>query len=149
MTETDFRNAIVEQARSWIGTPYMMCGRVKGVGVNCAQLLYGVAKDASVLPEDAPEPRFLTPQFAMHVKQEKLVDYITSYGGVETTEDKVKNGDVILFKTGMVCGHAAIIVDWDHKLVVHSIAPQGCHTASIHEGRLARYQRRYFTLWKG
>ncbi|MCW5936716.1 MAG: C40 family peptidase [Fimbriimonadaceae bacterium] len=33
------RRRIVREARSWIGTPWHHCGRVKGVGVDCAGLV--------------------------------------------------------------------------------------------------------------
>ncbi len=34
---------IVREARTWIGTPFHHAARVKGVGVDCAGLLVGVA----------------------------------------------------------------------------------------------------------
>jgi cell wall-associated NlpC family hydrolase len=37
------RDAIVREARSWIGTPFHHQGRVKDVGVDCAGLIIGVA----------------------------------------------------------------------------------------------------------
>jgi len=34
MNEHTARQAIIAEARSWIGTPYLHHGRVKGVGVD-------------------------------------------------------------------------------------------------------------------
>ena len=39
------REQIVTTARSWLGTPYQHQARCKGVGVDCAGLIVGVAKD--------------------------------------------------------------------------------------------------------
>ncbi len=35
---------VVRTARTWLGTPYHHQGRLKGVGVDCAGLLIGVAQ---------------------------------------------------------------------------------------------------------
>lgn len=42
------REAIVAQARSWIGTPFHHQGRVKGVGVDCIGLLVGIAAELAL-----------------------------------------------------------------------------------------------------
>ncbi len=36
------RNQIIEEARSYIGTPYHHQGRIKGVGVDCAGVVVGI-----------------------------------------------------------------------------------------------------------
>jgi hypothetical protein len=38
------REAIVAEARAWLGTPFLHQGRLKGVGVDCAGLVLGVAR---------------------------------------------------------------------------------------------------------
>ncbi|MDN7456603.1 NlpC/P60 family protein [Burkholderia cenocepacia] len=38
------RDQIVAEARSWLGTPYRHQGRLKGVSVDCAGLVVGVAQ---------------------------------------------------------------------------------------------------------
>ena len=49
MTETQQRTALVDAARSWLNTPYHHKARVKGAGVDCAQLLIGVYTDAGLI----------------------------------------------------------------------------------------------------
>ncbi len=143
--ESEFRSAIAEEALSWKDTPYHANGAVKGAGVNCAQFLYCVAKDAGVLPDDAPQPRWFTSQLAMHSKEERLVAYIKQYGAVEIAEADVKAGDIVVYKNGQAHGHAAIVIDW--PTIIHVLPIHGCQMGSIDEGRLAAYSRRYFTLW--
>ena len=36
---------VVKAAREWLGTPFIHQGRVKGVGVDCAGLIIGVAHE--------------------------------------------------------------------------------------------------------
>lgn len=45
---------IVEEARSWKGTPFIHQGRLKGKGVDCAGFIGEVARDAGVLNVNIP-----------------------------------------------------------------------------------------------
>ncbi|MDO6044547.1 hypothetical protein Q4P48_08410 [Neisseria gonorrhoeae] len=49
-SETDLRARIVEEARSWLGTPYHHHAMVKGAGVDCAMLLVAVYGAVGLLP---------------------------------------------------------------------------------------------------
>jgi cell wall-associated NlpC family hydrolase len=146
MTELTFRTSIVTEALTWIGTPYKQCARIKGVGCNCAQLLFGVAMNAHAISPDSPEPRWYTPQLATHSREEKLIGYLLAYGAVEITEDRVKPGDLVLYKTGKSHGHAAIVIEWPEK-IIHALPPRGTQLGRVDEGRLGQFSRRYFTLW--
>lgn len=46
------RAAVVAEARTWIGTPYHHQARVKGVGVDCAGVLIGVARALGIVAAD-------------------------------------------------------------------------------------------------
>ena len=146
MTETEFRTAIATEAESWIDTPYHANGALKGVGVNCAQFLFCVAKAAGVLAGDAPLPRWYTPQLATNSKEERLVNYVMSYGATEVTKAQVNTGDIVLYKSGQAHGHAAIVLDWPE--IIHVLPIHGCQKGTVDEGKLGAYTRRYFTLWK-
>ncbi len=146
MNETQFRSAIAEEAKTWIGTPYHSNGTLKGVGVNCAEFLFGVAKNAGVIPADAPLPRWYTPQLATNSKEERLIAYVTSYGATEISVAAIKTGDIVLYKSGQAHVHAAIVLDWPH--IIHVLPIHGCQMGSVDEGRLGALNRRYFTLWK-
>lgn len=45
-------NEIVITARTWVGTPYHHQARVKGVGVDCAGVVIGVARELCMVPLD-------------------------------------------------------------------------------------------------
>ncbi len=45
------REAIVAQARGWIGTPFHHQGRIKGVGCDCLGLIVGVAAELNLTDE--------------------------------------------------------------------------------------------------
>ena len=147
MTESEARAAIVREAMDWIGTPYHLNGCIKGVGSNCAQFLFVVARNAGVLPPEAQPPRWYTPQLATHSREERLVGYILAYGAREIAEGEVKAGDIVLYKTGQAHGHAAIVLDWPR--IVHILPIHGCQMGDANEGRMGAFGRRYFTLFGG
>lgn len=46
------RSEIVEEALTWIGTPWHHHQGVKGVGTDCVQFLFGVGKAIGFIPAD-------------------------------------------------------------------------------------------------
>jgi NlpC/P60 family putative phage cell wall peptidase len=46
------RQQVIDQARTWLGTPYRHQGRLKGVAVDCVGLLVGVATELGVPATD-------------------------------------------------------------------------------------------------
>lgn len=49
---SNIRQQIVEEARTWIGTPFVHQHRTKGVAVDCAGLVIGVARSLGLVPAD-------------------------------------------------------------------------------------------------
>lgn len=147
MTEQEFRSAIVAEAETWKDTPYRASGRIKGVGVNCAWFLYSVAFNARVIDPLTPSPKWYTPQFATHSREERLIEYVLAYGAREVTENQLKPGDIVLYKSGLSHGHAALVIDW--PTIMHVMLAHGCHKGNAREGVLGRYSMRFFTLWPG
>jgi cell wall-associated NlpC family hydrolase len=146
MQESEGRAAIVAAAISWLHTPYKQSARLRGVGANCATLIYGIALDAGVLPPDAQEPRFYTPQFHQHSRENRLIDYITAYGAVEIYETEVKPGDIVAYMSGQSYGHLGVIIEMPRK-IVQTTSARGCEYAHLNDGVLAHCPKRYFTLW--
>jgi cell wall-associated NlpC family hydrolase len=146
MTEQEFRSALAAEARTWIGTPYHANGTLKAVGVNCAEFVYWAGRNSGALPADAPLPRWYTPQLATNSKEERLIGYLKSYGGVEISEAQVAAGDVVAYKTGKSHGHVAIVLDY--PVIIHVLPVHGCQMGLVNEGKLGAYSRRYFTFWK-
>lgn len=44
---------VVQEARSWLGTPYVHQGRQKGAGVDCVGLMIGIARELRLYPSEA------------------------------------------------------------------------------------------------
>lgn len=146
MTSEETRQNIVRVALEWQRTPYRNTGCIKGVAANCAMLLYGVAKEAGALPADAPHPRWYSSQYHVHRKDERLIEYVKSYGAVEIPESKIGPGDIVLYRSAMSHGHAAIVIRWP-EIIIHTLPNVGCVKAhGMNEGILRAKQRMYFSL---
>lgn len=84
------RDQIVNEARSWIGTPYEHLGRAKGVGVDCSQFIIAVAIAVGYRDEDfnipvhapRPHPRIF----------EELTNHLYTI-----PIDEARSGDILIF----------------------------------------------------
>jgi cell wall-associated NlpC family hydrolase len=140
------RAAIVAEAKTWLGTPYKSVGRIKGVGISCAMLVYQVVRAVRIIPEGAAEPKWYSGQVHLNSTEDRMIDCLVAYGGREIAEAAIQPGDIVFYKTGLSFGHIAIIVDWP-ETVIHAIPKNGCSYAhGTHEGMLSGKLRRYFTL---
>lgn len=138
LTPVASREAIVTEARSWLGTPYHHGASLKGVGVDCIGLLIGIARNVGMLPPDwqpAPYPA----QWHLHQAEERLMEGIAAAGCVEVSVAQRQPADILLFRFGQVCAHTALLLPEDYML--HALLDRAvvCHRlAGRWEKRLAR-----------
>lgn len=101
--------AILNEAREWIGTPYHHAADVKSTpdkrgGVDCAMLLVRVFCDTRHVPMFDPRP--YPPDWHLHRDQERFLSWIDCFTvPVETPEP----GDVALFQYGRCVSHGGIM----------------------------------------
>jgi NlpC/P60 family putative phage cell wall peptidase len=96
---------IAQEALTWVGTPYHNQARIKGVGVDCANLIAGIAENCGY-KEVKLEP--YSNQWHLHNSEEKMLNILTSYGCTETRD--LLPGTLITFQFGQVSGHIGIMV---------------------------------------
>lgn len=142
------RSAAIEEAKSWLGTPFHHMARVKGRkgGVDCGQFLLGVFGPVGVIPPFEPEP--YVQQFALHNSREWYLEYLSKLA-TEIPEEQALEGDVVIYKVGRCFSHAAILIEpWPGK-VIHAINGLGVTiTHGTRQGYIGRYkQRKFFTCW--
>ena len=131
------RRAVVEEARTWLRTPYHHMGRVKGAGVDCATLLAEVYARTGVVPALAIP--FYPPDWHLHRNAERYLDFILAHaveidsrvaqGEADSRpspwcEAKPEPGDVAMWRFGKCFSHGAIVIDW--PVVIHAYAGKGC-----------------------
>ena len=113
------RAAIVAEARSWLRTPYHHMGRVKGVGVDCAQLPAMVYAACGLI--DLPPLNYYPNDWHMHRSAELYLAAVTDRA-VEIATAPLP-GDFVLWRFGRCFSHGAIILDW--PLVAHAWIGEG------------------------
>lgn len=108
--ELEFRNKIIKEAFTWLETPYHHLARVKHIGVDCAQLVAGVAEN--VFPERKPiNIEVYSPEWHMHNREEKMCNIMESLGCISKQVDERFPGDILTFKFGRVNSHVGILVN--------------------------------------
>jgi len=148
MTEQTRRQAVVAEALTWVGTPFHHEARLKGKGVDCAQLLIGVYSAPGVDAIEAFEPKHYSYQWHLH-RSEEIYLVILRQLGHEIPGPPLP-GDVAVWKVGRAYSHAAIVIDW--PLVVHACAPPlgRCLRENALESalKLAKLPVRFFSAWE-
>ena len=109
------REKIVQEAKSWLRTPYHHQGDLKGIGVDCAQFLIKVYSELKLAPD--LDIKDYSMQWHLHRGEEKYLDWILKYARPISVEN-VKPGDIAMFRFGRVASHAAIVIAWPN--VIHS-----------------------------
>lgn len=130
------RERIIAEALSWVGTPYHDHACLKGVGVDCARLLEGVAKGVELIPQDWEAPLY-HPNGYLHKADNVMLDTILALGGVQVSAWSAEPGDILLFQmpNTLAYGHAGILLP--ERRFIHAVER---HTVMHHQltGRWAR-----------
>jgi NlpC/P60 family putative phage cell wall peptidase len=110
----DDRRRVVNEAKSWIGTPFHHAARVKGAGVDCLMLLAEVYEKAGIV---APvDPPFYVPDWHLHRDAERYMEGLLHYA--RPFDGPPLPGDIALFRFGRTFSHGAIVADWPR--IVHA-----------------------------
>ena len=112
------RDAIVAEARSWIGTPYRHQTSLKGVGCDCLGLVRGVWR---AVCGDEPEA---VPAYSRDWAEAARCETLALAAGRHMTEiacGEFKPGDVLLFRwrAGLIAKHAAVASAPDKMVHAH------------------------------
>lgn len=127
------RDLIVQEAQSWIGTPFQHQGRTKGPhgGVDCVGLIIGVAKNVGYHPQDTPKNYATQPNTPMLVG---VCDRLLTKPANRQGLDKALPGDILMFATNQAGQgtHLAWAVMLSGRLaMLHVMSTQGA-TVCMH-----------------
>ena len=137
------RAAVVAEARTWLGTSYHHHARVKGVGVDCAQILCGVFEAVGMV--ERVETGFYPTDWHLHHSEERYMGWLDCYGRRLGDDEKPLPGDVALFRFGRCYSHSAILVD--HDLLVHAYLGRGVILSRFTEDPIAGRPVKYWSLF--
>lgn len=139
------RQAIVDEAASWVGTRYHSGARIKGVGADCCTFIAGVLINVGLIPEDTHIP-FYRRDFMLHQQDEDYLRGLLDYGR-EIPEDEIGPGDVVLYRlrgAGIYC-HTGFVVNWPQ--IIHCYMTGVQPTNGLHMGFGGR-PRKFLTVFR-
>ena len=151
MTEQEDRQHVVDEALTWVGTPYVAGGDVKGGGVDCGMILVRVFVDLGLVEPFDPRP--YPAQWHMHQVEEKYLGWIEKFAREITDGSTPKPGDIIMFRFGKTFSHGAIVIDY--PTLIHAVphgtggkqrGPVTLVDMSRHMG-MANRERKVYSIW--
>lgn len=115
------------EARSWIGTPYRIRGRIRGAGADCGSLLLGILIHTGMI--DERDTDVYSADCWAHWSEDKYFKEMLRYSanfmeGVAYKSTELLPGTIIL---GAAAGnryynHGAIVTEW--PMVIHAVHPR-------------------------
>ena len=136
-TSTTTRERVVSEALSWLGTPYHHHARVRGVGVDCAQLLAAVFEAAGVVgPLDLGN---YATQWHLHHSDELFLQWLQHCGAQPLPAGAAPQpGDIGVWRFGRTHSHGGIVVEaGPDPLVVHAYIRRKVIPTRLSEAPLA------------
>jgi cell wall-associated NlpC family hydrolase len=136
------RAQVVQEALTWLGTPYHHHARVMGVGADCAQLLCAVYEACGCVPHI--DPGNYAHDWHLHRGEEVFLGWLEKAGAREVQVPAP--GDVAVFRYGRAYSHGAVVVDASAgAMVLHAHIGRGAILTRSDEeplcGRLAKFYR--------
>lgn len=128
--ELERRMAVVIEARSWLGTPYVLGARIRGAGCDCVTLIAEVMISAHIMPAAAVNGAFAkfgnySGDWFHNTTTQRYLLAIMRFGKhmMDTrcfANNRVEAGNIILTKCAQSknWNHGGIVVQWPH--VVHA-----------------------------
>lgn len=125
------RQAVVDEARSWVGTPYTHQASAKGAGCDCLGLLRGVWR--AVVGDEPLEVPEYTPDWSEPEGAEALWDQAKAVLRPGSVHGPLP-GDVLLFRMrrSSVAKHLGILsVNGTHPKFIHAYSGHGVVESSF------------------
>ena len=115
------RQRVIDEAITWLGTPFHHLAQVKGAGVDCAQLLIAVYSAAGLAK--AFHPEYYPADWHMHKDEPRFVNTLLDYCDPLPPDEIPQPADIALFRFGRHAAHGAIVEDW--PLIIHAWSDVG------------------------
>lgn len=100
------RAAILTEARTWLGTPWHHQARLKGVGVDCAQLLIAVYAGVGLIEPFTPAHYPI--DWALHRSEARFCDQLLAHC---RKVDVGLPGDIAMYRYGRQAAHGGIVAE--------------------------------------
>ena len=139
------RTEAVAIARSFLGTPYVLGGRLKGAGVDCATLLGLYLIEIGAAPADLwKNLEGYHHDWFLHDANERYLRGLMRFGfdaalTLCRADAEAQPGDLVLFRVvqSKVFNHGAIVTAWPHG--VHA-GVDGVHEITLTTHKLTAFR---------
>ena len=143
MTIEADRQRVVDIARTWLKTPFHDGAQIKGIGVDCANLLAAVYEEAGLVDPVNIAP--YSPQFMLHRNEPLFEQYVLKFGHEVATPQVA---DIVLYRVGRSFAHGAIVSTPWPGAIIHAYKTFGfVAETGADESDLRGVQRKFFSLW--
>lgn len=137
---TATQQAVLDEARSWLRTPFVHMGDQKGHGVDCGMFVLRVFHAVGLLPPFDPRP--YPPGWVLHRSTDRFGPYLRDHAAL--VDGAPQPADIACFRMGRAPrGHLGIVARWPY--IVHADPDHGVVAANIQHGDLAA---RFVEAWR-
>ena len=148
MNEAEERSAVVDEAWSWLHTPYHHLARVKGVGVDCLMVLCEVFERCGLVPHI--DPGRYAHDWHLHRNEETYLAGLERYAKRVEGRDPLP-GDIAMFRFGRTFSHGGVVVEVGASardaVVVHSYIGRGVIASRLREEPLDGRPLQLWSIW--
>lgn len=110
--ENELRQAVVNEAKKFLGAKYHINGMLDYQACDCHTILIMVYSNVGLI--NRFEPEFYRPDFSFNSTEQTYLKGIQKFG--KETKDK-NPGDVILYKYAKLIDHSAIVIDTSGTMI--------------------------------
>lgn len=136
------RLGVIQEAMTWIGTPYHHEGRIRGAGVDCGMFLLEVFEAEGLIPHIDPAP--YPHDWHLHKSAEIYLGHVLEH--CQKVETPLP-GDVALFKYGRCLSHGGIMLDG--RSMIHSYFGRGVVIDDLDTSEtLGKRLAGFFSIWR-
>jgi cell wall-associated NlpC family hydrolase len=114
------REHVVAESVSWVGTPFHHAAHIKGVGVDCANLLVEVYVGAGLITAPIVEP--YPPDWFLHGTADLFRSWVAQYC---VQVERPQLGDIVLYRYGRFASHGGVVVCIEPAEIIHAFAQAG------------------------
>lgn len=143
MTVGQQRLKVVNEALTWVNTPFHERAAIKGVGVDCARLIAAVFKNALGLEMPVPE---ISLQYNLNHSREVYLEEVSKYFH-EIERERLGAGDLVIPKIGRIHWHGSIVIGWPAVISAHGHAGKVLVSNAEVDDWIVGREMKYFSLW--
>jgi len=137
------RQSLIDEAKTWLNTPWHHEGRIKGAGVDCGQILIEIYANCGLIERPAVDsyPR----DWALHRSEERYLYVVEQYCHAVNSPGP---GDIVVYRNGRSFSHGGIVVAW--PLIIHAHTQLGVVYAEGDQGELVKNgrDRRFYSFFE-